>query len=143
MLWDVPTRTHITTLKGHTGKVSSLAVQGNTLFSGSSDTTIMLWDVDVKWQVRGTLILSLRLGRCAHTSQCADDSDRSDDSLYSGQTVQWHRLRESSWGTPPPKPGQTHGSNKADQHADAILRWLRSDVVGSAVREFAKRHWVL
>jgi hypothetical protein len=43
--WDWQTSTHLTTLKGHTGTVYSLAVtEDGKLISSSKDTTIKVWD---------------------------------------------------------------------------------------------------
>ncbi|KAF8065837.1 wdr3 [Scenedesmus sp. PABB004] len=46
-LWDVPSRTCLVTLSGHTGAVTALAFSagGGLLASGSADTTAILWDV--------------------------------------------------------------------------------------------------
>ncbi|MDE2742100.1 MAG: hypothetical protein OXI58_10955, partial [Gemmatimonadota bacterium] len=47
-LWDVESRKPLTTLKGHTGNVYSVAFSpdGATLASGSSDDNVILWDVE-------------------------------------------------------------------------------------------------
>ncbi|MEO0685115.1 MAG: hypothetical protein AAFY76_08750 [Cyanobacteria bacterium J06649_11] len=44
-LWDLNTKQEIYTLKGHSGKVNSLVFSpdGKTLFSGSEDNTIKVW----------------------------------------------------------------------------------------------------
>ena len=46
-LWDVAKGRELAILKGHTGKVLSLAYSpdGKMLASGSADKTIKLWDV--------------------------------------------------------------------------------------------------
>ena len=46
-LWDVKTGEHIQTFSGHNGDVHSIAFSpdGKTLVSGSSDETILLWDL--------------------------------------------------------------------------------------------------
>ena len=60
-LWDVETRTHITTLQGHGGGVYSVAFtpDGTALASGSADRTIILWDVETKGQTRITTLRGL------------------------------------------------------------------------------------
>ena len=45
-LWDVNTGNNIRTLEGHTGAVNSVfSSDGNTIASGSSDGTVLLWDM--------------------------------------------------------------------------------------------------
>ncbi|GEM_PF-1543808 len=46
-LWDLPTRTVMSTLKGHSGRVTALAfsADGRRIASGGSDKTIYVWDV--------------------------------------------------------------------------------------------------
>ena len=52
-LWDVATRTNITTLQGHTDLVFSVAFSpdGTTLASGSGDYTVKLWDVATRTNI--------------------------------------------------------------------------------------------
>ena len=53
-LWDADPGTHLKTLAGHTGWVSSVAFSpdGNTLASGSGDDTIRLWNVSTGRHIR-------------------------------------------------------------------------------------------
>ena len=45
-LWDVPTGSKMATLKGHTGKICSIAIgPDDTLATASRDKTVRLWDV--------------------------------------------------------------------------------------------------
>ena len=52
-LWDVATRREITTLKGHTNGVHSVAFSpdGTMIASGSQDNTIKLWDVATRREI--------------------------------------------------------------------------------------------
>ena len=45
-LLTLPSGTHISTLRGHTWKVSCLVVHKNILYSGSFDETIRAWNLD-------------------------------------------------------------------------------------------------
>jgi len=47
LLWDVEQGRHLATLEGHSGSIPVLAFSPDSriLASGSSDTTILLWDV--------------------------------------------------------------------------------------------------
>lgn len=44
-LWDLTTKSEIGQLSEHKGSVATLSCDGNTLVSGSFDTTIRIWDV--------------------------------------------------------------------------------------------------
>lgn len=58
-LWDAPARTEIGVLRGHTGKVTSVTygLDGQTLFSGSEDTTVLVWDLaDLLAKTRGRTV---------------------------------------------------------------------------------------
>ena len=48
-MWDLETGKEALTLRGHTGGVKTLALSadGKRLFSGSSDDTIKVWDLEV------------------------------------------------------------------------------------------------
>jgi WD40 repeat protein len=52
-LWDVATRQHLQTFKGHSGPVFSVAFSSQgVLASGSADQTVRLWDIDSQMRVR-------------------------------------------------------------------------------------------
>jgi len=48
VLWDVATGKELRQLKGHQGKITSLAFNedGTRLASGSADTTVLIWSVE-------------------------------------------------------------------------------------------------
>jgi WD40 repeat protein len=50
-LWDLTTGKQFATLTGHTGFLTALAFspEGRLLASGSSDTTMLVWDVEGRW----------------------------------------------------------------------------------------------
>ena len=59
-LWDLATRTEITTLEGHTSWVESVSFSpdGTTLVSGSEDETAMLWDTPDRPRPSGMVVIS-------------------------------------------------------------------------------------
>ncbi len=52
-LWDLNSKSQITTLKGHSKEVNSVAFSpdGKLLASGSSDRTIILWDLNTSSEI--------------------------------------------------------------------------------------------
>ena len=56
-VWDADKGTEILTLKGHTGRVTSVAFSpdGKRIVSGSEDSTVKVWDAD-----KGTETLTLK-----------------------------------------------------------------------------------
>lgn len=45
-LWDLNERRQVRVLQGHTGSIATLAARGDTLVSGSYDTTVRVWRLD-------------------------------------------------------------------------------------------------
>jgi predicted NACHT family NTPase len=51
-VWDLQTGKQLQLLQGHTGLVSSVALQGNTVVSGSWDDTVRVWDLQTGKQLQ-------------------------------------------------------------------------------------------
>ena len=70
-MWDADTGQEICTLKGHTDRVTSVAISadGKRIVSGSDDQTVKVWDAD-----KGQEILTLK-GHTAMVSSVAFSAD--------------------------------------------------------------------
>ena len=108
ILWDVVSRSQLTTLEGHTARVSSVSfsADGSTLASGSWDGTVILWDVASRSQLT---TLEGHTARVSSVSFSADGSTLASGSwdgtvilwdvwsdsqlVYSARTYVWSRIR--------------------------------------------------
>jgi predicted Zn finger-like uncharacterized protein len=84
--WDPHSPVPERDLQGHTDAITVLACDGQTLLSGSEDTTLKLWDPDTG-QCLHTLV-----GHSAYITACGLSRDRVFSASYHDQTLRsWHR----------------------------------------------------
>ena len=88
-IWDIGTGSLIHTLKGHSGRVSSVAYSGGRIASGSDDQTIRIWDA-----ATGELLRSIE----AHESSVRSVVFGPNNLLISGGSDEHLRVWDSETG---------------------------------------------
>jgi WD40 repeat protein len=88
VLWDVASRTEITTLTGHSSAVNSLAfsADGSLLVSGGDDKNVVIWDLARQAQLR---VLAGHQGGVSSVSFSPDSSTIASGSS-DGDVILWH-----------------------------------------------------